>query len=369
MAIVPVANQMKVPFIGPWAAGTGITRNGAADNYAFRVSAVDALVDEALVAYAIKTYGAKKPGMILVNNAWGESNQKGLKDALQAANLPTAGIEKYEANDVDMVPQLTRLKEAGADTLFLVGNVGPSAQVVKSLDRMNWSVPVVSHWGPAGGRFDELAGPSAAKVHFIQTFTFAGNTSPKATAVLDALKAKYPAIKSMADVTPRRSASPMPTTPRICSLWRSRRPVRPRGRRFATASTRSAPIRASSKPTIILSPRTGTMRWVRPTTYSRASRTVKSSPSPLSAAMLTSILVSGLGLGSMYGLVALGFHVTYAVSGTVNFAQGSVVTLGAVLAYWLGVTLGWPMPVAILLALLGCALFGLLVEACWCAPS
>ena len=46
--------------------------------------------------------------------------------------------------------------------------------------------------------------------------------------------------------------------------------------------------------------------------------------------MLTSILVSGLGLGSMYGLVALGFHVTYAVSGTVNFAQGSVVTLDLV---------------------------------------
>ncbi|MBY0251562.1 branched-chain amino acid ABC transporter permease [Methylobacterium radiotolerans] len=78
--------------------------------------------------------------------------------------------------------------------------------------------------------------------------------------------------------------------------------------------------------------------------------------------MLTSILVSGLGLGSMYGLVALGFHVTYAVSGTVNFAQGSVVTLGAVLAYALGVTLGWPMPAAIVLALAGCAMFGLVVE-------
>src|ERR1700712_140337 len=140
--------------------------------------------------------------MILVNNAWGESNQQGLTAALKAANLPAAGIEKYEANDVDMVPQLTRLREAGADALFLVGNVGPSAQVVKSLHRMGWTVPVVSHWGPAGGRFDELAGPSAARVHFIQTFTFAGNTSPKAVAVLDALKKKYPAIKSMADVTP-----------------------------------------------------------------------------------------------------------------------------------------------------------------------
>jgi len=39
-------------------------------------------------------------------------------------------------------------------------------------------------------------------VHFIQTFSFSGNSSPKATAVLDALKKKYPEIKSLADVTP-----------------------------------------------------------------------------------------------------------------------------------------------------------------------
>nr|USU31616.1 branched-chain amino acid ABC transporter permease [Methylobacterium sp. OTU13CASTA1] len=78
--------------------------------------------------------------------------------------------------------------------------------------------------------------------------------------------------------------------------------------------------------------------------------------------MLTGTLVTGLGLGAMYGLIALGFHITYAVSGTVNFAQGSAVTLGAVLGYWLGVTLGWPMPLAVPLALAGCALLGVAVE-------
>ena len=47
--------------MGLWAAGTPITRNGATENYVFRVS-VDALVDQALVDYAIKKYSAKKPG-------------------------------------------------------------------------------------------------------------------------------------------------------------------------------------------------------------------------------------------------------------------------------------------------------------------
>jgi branched-chain amino acid transport system permease protein len=78
--------------------------------------------------------------------------------------------------------------------------------------------------------------------------------------------------------------------------------------------------------------------------------------------LITSALISGLALGSMYGLLALGFYMTYAVSSTVNFAQGSSMMLGAVLAYTFAVTLGWPFIPAALLALALCALYGVLVE-------
>jgi branched-chain amino acid transport system substrate-binding protein len=183
LAIVPYVNQIKVPFMGPWAAGTPITKNGATENYVFRVSAVDEMVDIALVERAISVHGAKNPGMMLINNPW-------------------AGIERVEANDIDVVPQLTRLKDAGADTIFMVANVGPSAQVMKSLERMGWDVPVVSHWGPAGGRFSELAGPRASSVEMIQTFTFSGNDSKKAADTFVALQKLFPEIKSAADVTP-----------------------------------------------------------------------------------------------------------------------------------------------------------------------
>src|SRR5262245_49771236 len=79
--------------------------------------------------------------------------------------------------------------------------------------------------------------------------------------------------------------------------------------------------------------------------------------------LITSALITGLALGSMYGLLALGFYMTYAVSSTVNFAQGSAMMLGAVLAYTFAVTLGWPFVPAALLALFLCALYGMLVEA------
>jgi branched-chain amino acid transport system substrate-binding protein len=202
LAIVPIINESKIPFMGPWAAGTPITKNGSKDNYAVRDSAVDEIVDKAMLQYSQNTFKAKNCGMILVNNPWGESNEKGLTAALNAKGMKAAGIEKFEGNDVDVVPQLTRLKNAGADCLFLVGNVGPSAQVVKSLDRMGWKPPIVSHWGPAGGRFTELAGPSAPSVHFVQTYSFFGKLSPVGDKVLKALMAKYPDIKGPGDVTP-----------------------------------------------------------------------------------------------------------------------------------------------------------------------
>ena len=78
--------------------------------------------------------------------------------------------------------------------------------------------------------------------------------------------------------------------------------------------------------------------------------------------MIASALITGLGLGSMYGLLALGFYMTYSVSSTVNFAQGSSMMLGAVLAYTFAVTLGWPMLPAVLMALALCAAYGVLVE-------
>src|SRR5580658_1098382 len=201
-AIVPLVNSAKVPFMGVWAAATNITRNGANPNFVFRVSAVDVLVDRALVKYATTKFGAKKPGLMLVNNGWGESNLAGLTAAAEAAGIKLAGSEKFEEKDVDMTPQLQRLREAGADTVILVGNAAPGAQVIKSLQKSAWVVPIVSHWGISGGRFPELAGSWAGKVHFVQTYSFFGPQNDVGKRVLAAMMAKYPDVKGPGDVTP-----------------------------------------------------------------------------------------------------------------------------------------------------------------------
>ena len=201
LAMVPLLNKEKCVYMGVWAAGTGITRNGANPNFAFRVSAVDVLVDVKLLKFAHQKFGSKKAGLMLINNPWGQGNEKGLLAASKAdPTVEIAGVEKFENNDVDMVPQLTRLKDAGADSIILVVNAPPGAQVMKSRERMGWTAPVVSHWGISGGRFPELAGSTAGDADFVQTYSFFGKQGPVGERVLAALEKKYPQIKGPQDV-------------------------------------------------------------------------------------------------------------------------------------------------------------------------
>jgi len=78
--------------------------------------------------------------------------------------------------------------------------------------------------------------------------------------------------------------------------------------------------------------------------------------------MITATLLTGLGLGSMYALLALGFHITYVVSRTVNFAQGSAMMLGTVLGYSFSVTWGWPWWLMLPATLSLAAVYGVLIE-------
>ena len=72
-------------------------------------------------------------------------------------------------------------------------------------------------------------------------------------------------------------------------------------------------------------------------------------------------LFSGLTVGAVYALVALGFTMIYNASGVVNFAQGEFVMLGAMTTVFLGKA-GLPLPAAGLLAVAATAAIGVLLD-------
>ena len=72
-------------------------------------------------------------------------------------------------------------------------------------------------------------------------------------------------------------------------------------------------------------------------------------------------LFSGVTVGAMYALAALGYGLIYNASGVINFAQGEFIMLGGMAAVFL-TEAGVPLPVAIVLAVAIAALVGLVVE-------
>lgn len=199
LAQVPVWHELKALYMGAWAAGTEIAHNGQKPNYVFRVSANDDYADKFLVRYATETLKKTKPGLLLENTAWGQSNDVGLNKWLATKNIKPVGTEKFNWGDPDMSPQLLRLKNAGADHIIMVANAPEGAQVVKSRAKIGWEIPMIAHWGISGGRFAELTGDLSDGVAFLQTYSFFGKQNERGQAVLKALKDKY-GVKGPEDI-------------------------------------------------------------------------------------------------------------------------------------------------------------------------
>ena len=77
---------------------------------------------------------------------------------------------------------------------------------------------------------------------------------------------------------------------------------------------------------------------------------------------LLQYLITGLTLGSTYGLTALGFTIIFNTTGVINFAQGEFVMLGGMMSVYFMHALGLGEPAAVILAVLGATMAGALVE-------
>lgn len=78
--------------------------------------------------------------------------------------------------------------------------------------------------------------------------------------------------------------------------------------------------------------------------------------------MLLSLTISALVIGSVYGLIALGYSLIYSASGLMTFCQGEILMFGAFVGLSFYRYLGWPFPVALLAAMLVMFAIGMLIE-------
>ena len=79
-------------------------------------------------------------------------------------------------------------------------------------------------------------------------------------------------------------------------------------------------------------------------------------------------LITGVLVGSIYGLIALGFVIINKATGVLNMAQGGLVMLGAFICFFFSVQLGIPFFLAVILTLITSFLIGMLLDRIFFRP-
>ena len=74
------------------------------------------------------------------------------------------------------------------------------------------------------------------------------------------------------------------------------------------------------------------------------------------------LFCGGLTRGSIYALIALGYTMVYGIIELINFAHGDILMLGAYFVFYGTTTFFLPWPVAVLVAIVGASLMGVLVD-------
>ncbi len=75
-----------------------------------------------------------------------------------------------------------------------------------------------------------------------------------------------------------------------------------------------------------------------------------------------SCLISGISLGSVYAIIALGYTMVYGIAKMLNFAHGDIIMVGAFAAFTVVNTMGLPTGLGILTAVVICTILGVTVE-------
>ena len=75
-----------------------------------------------------------------------------------------------------------------------------------------------------------------------------------------------------------------------------------------------------------------------------------------------SYLISGISLGSVYAIIALGYTMVYGIAKMLNFAHGDVIMVGAYICFYAVTRFSLPPLVGVVLAMLVCTVLGIVVE-------
>jgi branched-chain amino acid transport system substrate-binding protein len=220
LAAAPKAQSARVPLIAPSSTNPAVTQVG---DYIFRACYIDAFQGEVMAKFAVQTLKAKRAAIMLDFNS---PYSRGLTEFFEFSFTKLGGEivvkQSYSQGDADYRGQLSLIKAANPDVVYIPGYYGDVAIIAKQARQLGLTVPLLGTDGWDAPELWELGGDALNGCYIsnhysaddpsemIQKFVHAyrqryGNLTPDAHAALayDALRFLAEAIQKSGTEGPK----------------------------------------------------------------------------------------------------------------------------------------------------------------------
>ena len=195
LAWLHLPQQKKIPVVVPIATGSEITTRYANDaqNYLFRISMVDREQSALLAAYAAKHSQGKKIAVLADSTGYGQGGTKDATAILELHGIKPVAVEKFGPKDTDITSQLSKIKAAGADTVIVYGLADGTAQVLRSMEKINYLPTTLGAWGNLSSLFPKMTGAKLSE-HLIMAASTTEDTNAKTKALGERVRKNFPTL-------------------------------------------------------------------------------------------------------------------------------------------------------------------------------
>ena len=155
MAMIKTVQSEKVPMIS-MAAASSIVEPTSERQWVYKTAQSDIVMISKIISY-LKKNNLNNVAFLYMNNSFGDNGKKALSAAVKDSGINIVAEEKFDANDKDMTPQLTKVKASGAQ-VAIVWAIPPSASILtKNFKDLGLSIPLIHSHGVGNQKFIELA--------------------------------------------------------------------------------------------------------------------------------------------------------------------------------------------------------------------
>ena len=192
-----IAESSKVVLISPWSTNPKTTldaKTNAPKKYVFRACFIDPFQGRVVAKFALDTLKAKKAAVLYdVASEYNKGIAEIFKETFEQSGGKVVAFETYTTNDKDFSGQLTKIKSAAPDMIFLPNYYSEIPLQIQQAKRLGIAIPFVGSdsWGSL--ELLKLCGNDCEGYYF-STHYAADAATPAATKFIDGFKAKYGSV-------------------------------------------------------------------------------------------------------------------------------------------------------------------------------